>query len=433
MVAKKVLVGFFLCLLGATATTRSPGLCDLQRLTVTKPVLRSEFEAGFIEVWNPNDDQYKCVGAFPSKMTMEPGSLKPPAYHHWPLLVFIEQGQGVMGMSFPGCEETFDTEGSHQKVFRVNQGDIIAIPAGTAHWSYNDGDQESVSVIVNDLHNPSNQLDMQARTFHLSGGTFFQRDQTSRGRGQRQRGVYNLYAGFDTELLAEVFDSDLETVRAVQESGDLGRGLVFKVKEPLHFDLPGEPQLGEARVGSILNGLEEEVCSAKTVYDLDNLKEADVFSRQAGILNVVNEHEFPVLSYMDLSAEKGRLEKNALFSPQWSTNSHTVMYVLNGDAQVQTVSNTGEAVFDEKVRKGDAFVIPQFFVSTAQAGQNGFEWIAFKTNKSPIKSSIAGHTSVFGAMPLDVITNAYPNISPKQAQNLKTNRKMESMLFSPKI
>lgn len=106
------------------------------------------------------------------------------------------------------------------------------------------------------------------------------------------------------------------------------------------------------------------------------------------------------------------------------------MYVLRGDAQVQVVSNNGEAVLDEQVNRGDFFVVPQFFASTARAGQNGFEWVAFKTNKSPMKSPVAGYTSVFRATPLQVITNAY-KISPSQAQNLKTNRETESILLSP--
>ncbi|GJW03843.1 11S globulin seed storage protein 2-like protein [Tanacetum coccineum] len=47
-----------------------------------------------------------------------------------------------------------------------------------------------------------------------------------------------------------------------------------------------------------------------------------------------------------------------------------------------------------------------------------------------MKSLVAGYTSVFRAMPLEVITNSY-EISPSQAQNLKTNKETESILLSP--
>ena len=76
-----------------------------------------------------------------------------------------------------------------------------------------------------------------------------------------------------------------------------------------------------------------------------------------------------------------------------------MVYVLSGEAQVQVVSNNGQAVMDEQVKHGDLFVVPQFFSTTARAGKTGFEWVAFKTNKSPMKSPVAGYTSVLRAMP----------------------------------
>ena len=52
---------------------------------------------------------------------------------------------------------------SHQKVRRFRRGDIIAIPAGAVHWTYNDRNQEVVAISINDINNPANQLDMQPR------------------------------------------------------------------------------------------------------------------------------------------------------------------------------------------------------------------------------------------------------------------------------
>ncbi|XP_076938373.1 11S globulin seed storage protein 2-like [Bidens hawaiensis] len=419
MVSKSVLIGFFLCLLGTTtfAATRSggPEVCDIQQLTTSQPAERYDFEGGSVELWDIKDQQFQCIGAFPSRITVQPGSLQLPSFHHFPLLVFVQQGEGVMGIHFPGCAETYDSGGdSYQKEFRVKQGDVIAIPAGAVHWAYNNGNKDSVSVIINDLSNPSNQMDMIPRTFHLAGVY-------SQHQGHYYVGN-SILNGFDTALLAEAFNANPEAVRAMQMSGgtDAERGFIVKVQEPMLFD---DRQLS--------NGLEEQnICTSKAFYNLDSQREADIFSRQAGKVNTVNKHKLPLLSYLDLSAEKGYLQPNALLSPLWSTNSHTMLYVLSGDAQIETVSNHGEAVFDQKVSTGDIVVVPQFFVSTARAGENGFEWVAFKTNKSPMKSPLAGYTSVFRAMPLDVITNAY-QMSPKQAQNLKTNRETESILFSP--
>ncbi|KVI12373.1 hypothetical protein Ccrd_009208 [Cynara cardunculus var. scolymus] len=419
MVAPKLLLGLFLCLLGTTAlaTTRSPRLggmemCSLQRLTASQPSQRYEYE-----------------------------------------------GQGIIGVHFPGCAETYDTgvqqqqqqqgarrmgEGgqfqqtdSHQKVHRFYPGDIIAIPAGAVHWTYNDGNQDVVAVSINDLNNPANQLDMQPRPFYLAGGSASQSSTPwQQGKGSQQQGSFNfqnIFSGFDTELLAEAFNSDPQIVRAMQESRN--RGLIVTVQQPMQFITPDEQQQGQSRQqqagrGGGLNGLEETICSEKLLYNLDSQREADVYSRQAGKLNYVNQHKLPVLAYLDLSAEKGYLQPNALFSPHWAVNNHAILYVLRGNARVQIVSNSGQTVLDQQVNRGDIVVVPQFFATTAQAGESGFEWVAFKTNRSPMKSPVAGYTSVFRALPLEVITNAY-QISPSQAQNLKTNRETESMLFSP--
>ncbi|KAI3801073.1 hypothetical protein L1987_29174 [Smallanthus sonchifolius] len=467
MAAIKLTIGFFLCLLGTTviATTRSPRLggpefCNLQRLSTAQPSQRFDFEGGSIETWDVNDEQFQCLGVATSRKTIQPDSLSLPAFRPFPHLIFIEQGEGYMGIQLPGCAETFDTgvqkqqqqqqprrmrgqfdesTDSHQKVHRFKQGDIIAIPAGTVHWTYNDGNQEVVAIVFDDINNPANQLDMQHRTFHLAGGISSQHVQGQQGGRKRcpihrqQQGslnVQSIYAGFDTELLAESFNSDTQIMRALQESSD--RGLIVKVQQRMEFVTPEEhqEQRRQRRSGGSSNGLEEKICSAKFVYNLENEREADIFSREAGKLNMVNEYKLPILSFLDISAEKGHLQPNAMISPHWSINSHSVIYVLSGDAEVQVVSNNGEAVMSEQVNRGEFFVVPQFFATTAKAGQNGLEWVAFKTNKAPMKSPVAGYTSVFRAMPLEVITNAY-EVSPSQAQSLKTNREMESILFSP--
>ncbi|KAJ9547821.1 hypothetical protein OSB04_020364 [Centaurea solstitialis] len=470
-VPNKLLLGLFVCLLGtsALANTRSPRLsgapqmCNLQRLTAGQPSERNEYEGGSIEFWNVNEDQFQCVGVEPARKTIHPNSLSLPSFHPYPRLIFIEQGEGIVGVHFPGCAETYDTgvqqgqgqgprrmgEGgmfeqkdSHQKVHRFYPGDIIAIPAGAVHWIYNDANQEVVAVSINDLNNPANQLDMQRRPFFLAGGSGSQGSspfEQGKKAPWQQGGNFNfqnIFSGFDTELLAEAFNSDPQIVRAMQESRN--RGLIVRVQQPMQFITPEEqqqqlrpPRQQQQRPGGgWLNGIEETICSEKIVYNLDSQREADISSRQAGKLNFVNQHKLPILGYLDLSAEKGYLQPNALLSPHWPMNNHVVLYVLNGDARVQIVSNNGQTVLDQQVNRGDIFVVPQFFATTARAGQSGFEWVAFKTSRSPMKSPVAGYTSVFRAMPLDIITNAY-QISPSQAQCLKTNRETESILFSP--
>lgn len=86
------------------------------------------------------------------------------------------------------------------------------------------------------------------------------------------------------------------------------RGVIVQVRERMQFVTPDEQQQ-ERRQRSPSNGLEEKICSSKLFYNLDNQREADFFSEQAGKLNIVNEHKLPILSYMDLAAEKGHLQQ----------------------------------------------------------------------------------------------------------------------------
>lgn len=84
-------------------------------------------------------------------------------------------GEGIQGTVLPGCPETFETsfpsEGGkgeffdkHQKVYRYKEGDILALPAGVVHWTYNDGDRPIVTIVLRDTSNVANQLD---RTFRV--------------------------------------------------------------------------------------------------------------------------------------------------------------------------------------------------------------------------------------------------------------------------
>lgn len=121
--------------------------------------------------------------------------------------------------------------------------------------------------------------------------------------------------------------------------------------------------------------------------------------------------------------------QDAMVTPHWSMHSHTIVYVTGGDAQVQIVDNNGRTVMNDRVSQGNIFVVPQFYTSTAKAGGFGFQWVAFKTTGWPMRSSLAGYTSVIRAMPLQVLTNSY-QISPNQAQQIKENRGGESFVLS---
>lgn len=121
--------------------------------------------------------------------------------------------------------------------------------------------------------------------------------------------------------------------------------------------------------------------------------------------------------------------QNAIVSPYWITNAHSILHVTSGNMRMQIVNNEGQAVFDDWIQEGQLVVIPQNFAVVKQAGQQGCQWIAFRTNDNAMVNTLAGHTSALRAMPVAVIANAY-QMSPEQAQSLKFNRQ-ETVMFSP--
>lgn len=154
---------------------RRQSICQLNRLEALKPDTVIQAEAGKTETWNPSHEQFQCAGVAVLRRTIEPKGLHLPSYTTAPKLIYVVRGRGILGVVFPGCAETFEESQKgqsrgradrHQKVQQVKEGDIIALPAGVACWSYNNGDQPLVSVSLLDTSNVENQLDQIPRVSH---------------------------------------------------------------------------------------------------------------------------------------------------------------------------------------------------------------------------------------------------------------------------
>ncbi|KAL8547995.1 hypothetical protein ACS0TY_007331 [Phlomoides rotata] len=417
--------------------------CRIERISAAQPTHRIQSEGGYTELWDEKQNQFQCAGVVAVKSTLSPNGLSLPNYHPNPGFLYVERGQGFVGISIAGCAETYHAHKPqysreateaweekqrgtvrdlHQKVHRIRAGDVVAIPPGVVHWFYNDGNEELVSVSINDLNHQSNQLDQKFRAFFLAGGV-------PRKQQQGEQTFVNVFDSLDARLMAEAYNIPEDIIRKMQKGRAEERGLSVIVREPMTF-MRAEEEQERQRDESSDNGLEETLCSMKIRTNIDNRRDADIYSRQAGKLNVVDRNKLPILKYIDMSAEKGSLLPNALLSPDWAMLGHTIVYVTKGDAEIQVVDHSGQAQMKERVKQGDMFVVPQYYVSTAQAGNQGFEWVAFKTSGWPMRSPVAGYTSVIRAMPLQVLTNAY-QMSPNEAHALKMNRGSQSLLLSP--
>ncbi|GAB2234545.1 hypothetical protein Drorol1_Dr00003800 [Drosera rotundifolia] len=516
MATKQMLVAIFVSLLLSFATCQELRSWSERRRSIraeecrfssrrSQPTERLLSEGGVMEFWDEMEEQFRCAGVAAARTVIQPRSLLLPNYQSSPGLVYIVQGEGLMGISFPGCPETYsfmsqrresewwrreehlerEVEGDivrdmHQKVHRFQQGDLIAIPAGAAHWCYNDRDQEVISICVHDLNNQANQLDQSLRTFFLAGGAPLTAltGQTRRMMGQEN--LRNIMSAFDPELMAEAFGASTETMQKMQVQD--GRGFIVRAEtmrmlrpegeeEEEYAIIEGEEEIYRRRRGydyegteayrrrrmeggeeaywrrrgirrggcndnaleeTASDGLEEAICTMKVLHNMNTRREADVYTRHGGRLNVVNENKLPLLRFLGMSAEKGHLFPNAIYAPHWELNSHSIVYCTRGEARVQVVGSRGQLVMDEMVREGDMFITPQYFASAGRAGRDGFEFVSFKTTSLPMKSSLAGYTSVLRSFPLEVVMNSYL-ISRTEAHEMKQVRaqQQQTYLLSP--
>ncbi|KAL1550134.1 11S globulin-like [Salvia divinorum] len=411
------------------------GECDITRINAQEPSFRVESEGGVSEFWDHNSEDFQCAGVSFHRHIIRTRGLMLPAYHNAPVLAYVLKGRGIFGVVISGCPETFESPPQqpekglrgekftdrHQQIEYLKQGDVIAIRAGDAHWTYNNGDEELILVVVQDNSNNANQLDQNPRSFMLAGNPEIaqQQEQMKRFRGShgQQHEMGNIFRGLSTEILAEAFDVDEETARKLKSEND-ERGPIVIVEKELQVIKPPFRR----------NGLEETVCSAKIRENINNPSRADIYNPQAGRLSTVNSFTFPLLNYLRLSFAKAVLYRNAIMAPHWLTNAHSIVYITRGENRIQVVNQKGQAVFDGQVREGQVLVVPQNFAVVKQANEEGCEWVEFQTNANAMINTLSGRTSAMRGLPLDVVANAY-QISREEAERIKYSRQ-ETLFFS---
>lgn len=125
----------------------------------------------------------------------------------------------------------------------------------------------------------------------------------SRQRGESQRERNNIFNPFDEQLLAEIFNVDIETARKLKSEND-ERGQIVRAER---FNIVFPRQEEEESYRRVPNGFEETFCSAKLRLNVDEPSQADTYNPRGGRITVVNSHKLPILSSLRLSAEKGVL------------------------------------------------------------------------------------------------------------------------------
>ncbi|KAK7345771.1 hypothetical protein VNO77_16382 [Canavalia gladiata] len=165
------------------------------------------------------------------------------------------------------------------------------------------------------------------------------------------------------------------------------------------------------------NALEETLCSAKLHENIANPSRADFYNPRAGRITELNSVHIPALRIFGLSAQYVVLYKEGIHSPHWNLNSNSVMSVTRGRGTVTVVNCQGKTVFDGELKRGQMLVVPQNMMVSQEAGREGFEYVVFKTNDTPV----TGHLKdFFRAIPAEVLSNAY-GLRHSQVTQVKYN------------
>ncbi|KAL5211619.1 hypothetical protein ABZP36_022466 [Zizania latifolia] len=127
----------------------------------------------------------------------------------------------------------------------------------------------------------------------------------------------------------------------------------------------------EQQTGGKYNGLEENLCTILARSSIGNPNRADAYNPHAGRIINLNNHKFPVLNLVQMSATN--LYQNVVLSLFWNVNAHSLVYTIQGRARVQVVNNHGKAVFDGVLRPGQLLVIPHNYLVLKKAEREGFQ------------------------------------------------------------
>nr|CAA77568.1 pine globulin-1 [Pinus strobus] len=440
-----------------------------QRLSTHEPSesesIRSE--GGTFELSTEEDnEELECAGVAFFRKTIERDAMSLPQYAGADLLLYVVRGEGRLGIVFPGCPETYredepsfqgrrsrrrsserrgeeEDEDSSQKVRRIRRGDVIAIFAGAAYWSYNDGNEPLQIVAIADTSNPQNQNRRDYSSFPLagpassSGGGGRREEEGEEERGRRGVGN-NILAGFNTRTLAQSLDVELETARRLQQNqhsrffARVERGRRLSLPAPRSRSRSRSPYAGRQRQWGredSENGVEELVCPMRVKHNADNPEDADVYVRDGGRMNIVNRYKLPALKYLGLGAERVILPGRASFVPSWRMNAHAIMYVTRGEGRIEVVGDEGRSVFDGRVKEGQFIVIPQFYAVVKQAGEDGLEYITFTTSDNSYRSTLAARQSVLKRCRGSVACGLQNR--PKRSPSVMRNREHDTLILPP--
>lgn len=318
------------------------------------------------------------IGA--AKLALEKNGFALPRYSDSAKVAYVLQGNGVAGIILPESEE---------KVIAIKKGDAIALPFGVVTWWFN---KEATDLVVLFLGDTSKA--------HKSGEftNFF------------LTGANGIFTGFSTEFVGRAWDMDEASVKSLVKN-QTGTGIV-KLKDGVKMPEPKK----EHRNGMALNCEEAPL---------------DVDVKNGGRVVVLNTKNLPLVGEVGLGADLVRLDGSAMCSPGFSCDSALqVTYIVRGSGRAEVVGVDGKKVLETRVKAGNLFIVPRFFVVSKIGDPEGMEWFSIISTPNPVFTHLAGSIGVWKSLSPEVIQAAF-NVDADLVKNFSSKRASDAIFFPP--
>ncbi|MED6219041.1 hypothetical protein PIB30_032294 [Stylosanthes scabra] len=260
---------------------------------------------------------------------------------------------GVAGIVLPNTNK--------EVVLKLNPGDVIPVPIGSVSWWFNNGDSEDVIIVY--LGETSKAIiPGQINYFFLSG-------------------FGGILGGFSSHLTTKSYNLNKDDTKTLTTSQT--GGVIIKVEKEKGQNMP-QPQLDLTK---------------KLVHHIDASK-PDYSVIKGGSVTTLTEKEFPFVGEVGLSVIRVKFEANAIKTPSHLINPVAqLIYIARGSGKVEIVGLNGQSVLNTQVEAGQLLLVPQFFVASQIAGDQGLETFSIvSTTEKPLFEELAGKASVWGAL-----------------------------------
>nr|BAJ53257.1 JHL25P11.12 [Jatropha curcas] len=339
-------------------------------------------EGGSYKSWSASELADAKVGA--GKLLLQPRGFGLPHYADCSKIGYVLQGtDGIVGMVLPNS--------SKEVVLKLNKGDLISVPLGSASWWYNNGDSNLVIVFLGETS--KSYTAGEFTYFLLSGGL-------------------GVIGGFSSEFTSQAYNMNEQEACKLAKSQNgvlivtIEQGI--KIPHPDHLEFP-----------------------ENMVYNIDSAK-PDLEVEKGGSLKIFTPEKFPFLGKVGLSVSHVKLEANAMYSPTYTADgTNRLIYVVKGSGNLQIVGINGKRVLDTKIEDGQLFLVPKFFTVAAVAGNEGMEVIISITNSTPVVEALAAKISVWNALS-PIVSQISLGITPDLEKLFKSNIQKNSVIVPPR-